>query len=279
MDGVEIVIKPIHLERVAYSIVIIVLAVLLVLHWGGSGNAKPESSEEELTGAVAATTNQSNESVNGTQEADLCANGVKDGEETDVDCGGPDCDACAEFKSCNVDSDCESGWCRNNIKCIEPSCEDGVKNQDESNVDCGGVCGGFFYEGECHDEPKPSYSGRVELSITDVDTSENDVSGYAKIDSVDFKVENGKDEDVILTAYLFARDSRGQPYYESSITGEEIPLETINLPLLAQGESHTETVEIGRTLTETEPDDEYQITIELRDDDNDLETKDTWENG
>jgi hypothetical protein len=50
-----------------------------------------------------------------------CANGVQDGQETDVDCGGEACptgncddDQCARCAAglrCNVDSDCESGAC------------------------------------------------------------------------------------------------------------------------------------------------------------------------
>jgi hypothetical protein len=40
-----------------------------------------------------------------------CIDGVKDGLETDVDCGGPFCQKCAILKSCNVNSDCLSGFC------------------------------------------------------------------------------------------------------------------------------------------------------------------------
>lgn len=34
-----------------------------------------------------------------------------DAEETDVDCGGPFCPACADGLGCLVGSDCESGRC------------------------------------------------------------------------------------------------------------------------------------------------------------------------
>ena len=47
-----------------------------------------------------------------------CEDGVQNGAETGVDCGGPDC------------PDCPSG----------PSCEDGIQNGDETDVDCGGSC-------------------------------------------------------------------------------------------------------------------------------------------
>jgi hypothetical protein len=37
---------------------------------------------------------------------------------------------------------------------VKGSCDDGLKNQDEVGVDCGGVCGGYFYDGSCNDNPK-----------------------------------------------------------------------------------------------------------------------------
>jgi len=273
-EGVEIVIKPIHLERLAYSLVIITLVVLLIIKWNSGGVA-----EENSTAGVIAEMelNNTNQSINNTPQ-DLCSNGVKDQDETDVDCGGSICEPCDEFKSCNVDSDCESGYCHMGIKCREPTCDDGVKNQDESNIDCGGVCGGFWYDGACHDEPKPRYSGRVDLSILEVSTTENEASGYAKIQSVKFKVENGKEEDMILTAYIFARDEHGSPYFERSASNEEVAMAEVGLPLLGQGESHTETVEIMRTLPETDPSEAYSVVVELRDDNDELVRRATWTN-
>src|SRR5262245_51862273 len=49
--------------------------------------------------------------------------GVKDGAETDVDCGGPIAPKCAEGKTCASDTDCESSVCSYAKRCIlEPSC-------------------------------------------------------------------------------------------------------------------------------------------------------------
>jgi hypothetical protein len=44
-----------------------------------------------------------------------CSDGVKDGAETDVDCGGGGCAPCAVAKGCGGDSDCISQTCRSNI--------------------------------------------------------------------------------------------------------------------------------------------------------------------
>ncbi|MBR4986013.1 MAG: lamin tail domain-containing protein [Proteobacteria bacterium] len=68
-------------------------------------------------------------------EVDLCKDGVRSGDESDVDCGGS-CALCAEGKVCNSGSDCASGMCDG--VCI--SCSDGARNGDESDVDCGGSC-------------------------------------------------------------------------------------------------------------------------------------------
>ena len=69
-----------------------------------------------------------------------CDDGVQNGAESDVDCGGDSCDACANDAQCVEGSDCENSSCVNN-RCTEPSCIDGVRNNGESDVDCGGSCG------------------------------------------------------------------------------------------------------------------------------------------
>jgi hypothetical protein len=69
-----------------------------------------------------------------------CRDGVRDGEETDVDCGGR-CTRCGDDRGCAVDLDCSSKRCVAG-KCAAPACADGVKNGQESDVDCGGTCPG-----------------------------------------------------------------------------------------------------------------------------------------
>ena len=67
-----------------------------------------------------------------------CSDGVKNQDETDVDCGGQ-CKECGEGKACKVDDDCASNYCLNST-CRAPSCTDGIKNQGEKGIDCGGPC-------------------------------------------------------------------------------------------------------------------------------------------
>ena len=68
-----------------------------------------------------------------------CSNGLQDGLESDVDCGGPNCSTCVTGGSCTVTTDCESGVCVENL-CAAPTCNDNVQNQDETGVDTGGQC-------------------------------------------------------------------------------------------------------------------------------------------
>nr|MBA3500495.1 hypothetical protein [Deltaproteobacteria bacterium] len=68
-----------------------------------------------------------------------CTDGIKNGQETDVDCGGS-CDGCANGKVCSTGPDCENGICTGGA-CVASTCSDGVKNGTELDVDCAGSCG------------------------------------------------------------------------------------------------------------------------------------------
>src|SRR5439155_1230942 len=68
-----------------------------------------------------------------------CSDGLADGTETDVDCGGMNlCPRCADGLNCVVASDCQSSRCVM-ARCQTPTCTDMVKNGGESDVDCGGA--------------------------------------------------------------------------------------------------------------------------------------------
>jgi hypothetical protein len=67
--------------------------------------------------------------------APTCTDGVKNGSEADVDCGGT-CPACAEGRTCRVANDCVSRVCSGT--CDAPSCTDFQQNGAETAVDCGG---------------------------------------------------------------------------------------------------------------------------------------------
>jgi alpha-tubulin suppressor-like RCC1 family protein len=66
-----------------------------------------------------------------------CTDGIKNGAETAVDCGGGACPPCGTSQPCAVGSDCGSGVCQAGV-CQAAACTDGVKNGSETAVDCGG---------------------------------------------------------------------------------------------------------------------------------------------
>ncbi|MCC6556406.1 MAG: DUF4215 domain-containing protein [Polyangiaceae bacterium] len=69
--------------------------------------------------------------------APTCGDGVQNGQETDLDCGGPACVKCADLLACGFGTDCLSGICHNG-HCKVPACNDHVANGQETDVDCGG---------------------------------------------------------------------------------------------------------------------------------------------
>ena len=77
-----------------------------------------------------------------------CDDGVFNGTETDLDCGG-ECDPCRDGRQCEGPGDCISNSCVAGI-CTAPSCTDGQVNGIETDVDCGGAaCGPCADDSSC----------------------------------------------------------------------------------------------------------------------------------
>ena len=73
----------------------------------------------------------------GTCNAPGCGDGVLNGAETDLDCGGGSCLACMDGLTCTGAADCQSGVCTGGV-CQVPTCTDGARNGGETDTDCGG---------------------------------------------------------------------------------------------------------------------------------------------
>ncbi|HEX4341435.1 MAG TPA: SUMF1/EgtB/PvdO family nonheme iron enzyme [Polyangiaceae bacterium] len=72
-----------------------------------------------------------------------CGDSVKNGTETDIDCGGSCGATCIVGRQCTAGTDCASpasGRCASG-RCAAATCSDAVKNGNETDVDCGGSCG------------------------------------------------------------------------------------------------------------------------------------------
>lgn len=76
----------------------------------------------------------------GTPDVDTCGDGVQDGDESDVDCGGH-CAKCANGNRCRTGVDCGSTACTAVGICVPVGCANGVLDPGESDVDCGVACG------------------------------------------------------------------------------------------------------------------------------------------
>ena len=70
-----------------------------------------------------------------------CTDGVQNGDETGVDCGGSTCVDCATLCSDGVQNGDETGVDCGGTSCVDCTtlCSDGVQNGDETGVDCGGT--------------------------------------------------------------------------------------------------------------------------------------------
>jgi uncharacterized membrane protein len=72
-----------------------------------------------------------------------CEDGIRNGDETGVDCGGRSCPECLSGNACsNPVVECSSSVCTDGV-CQPARCDDGVRNGDEEDIDCGGTspCG------------------------------------------------------------------------------------------------------------------------------------------
>jgi hypothetical protein len=76
-----------------------------------------------------------------------CRDGVKNGSESDVDCGGPDCPRCTTGKRCNSRADCTTAFCLNNV-CT--ACE---ASMTSAGTQCGPGCS--CPAGACTVNPAP----------------------------------------------------------------------------------------------------------------------------
>lgn len=90
-----------------------------------------------FSGTVCAALSDNHIILNVTGAAYSCDDGIKNGNETDIDCGGPDCDACVYgctdpgAHNYNSNANIENGTCQ--------TCDDGIMNGDELAIDCGGA--------------------------------------------------------------------------------------------------------------------------------------------
>ncbi len=109
---------------------IIVACVAVFLIFG------PACSDEVSTDGENRSVNEGNDDPIGPS----CDDGEQSGAQSDIDCGGPNCDPCEAGRNCNFDDDCHSEICDDGI-CAPHPCED-------LECDDGEIC----YRGACYPE-------------------------------------------------------------------------------------------------------------------------------
>jgi hypothetical protein len=111
----------------------------------------------------------------------MCEDGYHNGDETDQDCGGPDCPGCSAGLKCNINSDCLSGLLclegNDGKVCAPAHCNDGIRNSGEEDIDCGPVCFKDCQEHIRMIRPQFGYTHTSSFSI-EIATYENSVCNY-----------------------------------------------------------------------------------------------------
>lgn len=80
-----------------------------------------QTSHEPVSRGNPCTTGANAGACDGNGNCESCGDGVKNGNETDADCGGLQCDKCAIGKVCDVDDDCNGKPCVDGV-CCENDC-------------------------------------------------------------------------------------------------------------------------------------------------------------
>ena len=110
---------------------------------------------------------QSDSCLSGSCTAPTCNDGIRNRDESAVDCGGKTCAPCKTDFACQHNLDCVLKECARGL-CVPESCQNNTLDSDESDVDCGGPCSvchpgqacsidsdcaGSCVRGTCEDEP------------------------------------------------------------------------------------------------------------------------------
>lgn len=139
----------------------------------------------------------SNGCGNGTNPpAATCDDGIQNGDETGVDCGGSKCPPCETNPTCEdgIQNGDEEGVDCGGSKCppceVEPSCDDGIQNGDETGVDCGGSqCP------PCDTNPSPCEDGLEITLVLQPDDFGSEITWEVIDDYGDIIAEGGPYED------------------------------------------------------------------------------------
>ncbi|PCC67114.1 hypothetical protein SAMN02745121_08993 [Nannocystis exedens] len=106
------------------------------------------------------------EAASDTCQEPTCSDGVQNGDETDIDCGGACGPLCGTGEGCVIDDDCASGLCETGGCGSDPLCQNGALDPGETDVDCGGPCGPTCEDGEGCGNGSDCVHGYCEATMT-----------------------------------------------------------------------------------------------------------------
>lgn len=137
-----------------------------VVEYGGMPNDPPLVLQDNKTVRIVAVS---------------CSNALKDGTETDVDCGGT-CGPCTTGQRCGVGADCTSYVCAAGGTCAAPTCFDSVRNGTETAVDCGGSCATGCADGLGCNSGGDCQSGKCTQNMCQPPTCSDSVANQGETD-------------------------------------------------------------------------------------------------
>ena len=213
------------MERTLYWIVIIILAALLILSYVIKDDCDPDKVTEEVEEEADAgkeTPEEPEETPEETPEEEpeepedegTCLDGIQNQDETDVDCGGSSCNACAEGKKCQYNSDCREAVCTDDLICLA----------------------------------EPVLSGERTVKIKSVDYVERETNNAAKVTELTIEVENGVDEILSALVEIWVKTDDGEFYlnqpddFDAREDGEN-PYGEYSLPLVPAGDTKSYTID------------------------------------
>ncbi|MEZ5042664.1 MAG: zinc-dependent metalloprotease [Saprospiraceae bacterium] len=127
-----------------------------------------------------------------------CEDGIQNGQETGVDCGGPDCPSCPVEPTCEdgIQNGQETGVDCGGPDCpscpVEPTCDDGIQNGQETGVDCGGPdCPSCPVDPTCNDGIQNGQETGVDCGGPDCVPCATDCTTTQLIDFNDFNTTWG----------------------------------------------------------------------------------------
>jgi len=88
-----------------------------------------------------------------------CSDGLKNGKESDIDCGGPTCEGCLDGDGCMDGLDCASGFCEEHA-CVTPRhCKD-IRDMDLADAD-----GSYWVDPDGPDFGNPAFLSYCEMTF------------------------------------------------------------------------------------------------------------------